>query len=84
MRLLFSSVSAKEYAEREQSQTQRILQAKVIRKDFPIEVLSVPYNHVPLSFVKGASNLEVLQAVQEDVRKTIPQAIVIRIAWIYG
>ena len=84
MRLLFASQSAKERAERNSQEVQRILDARLLRRDFPVEVLSVPLSHAPIAFQKGASHAEIIQALQSDLQKTVLCAEVTRVSWIYG
>jgi hypothetical protein len=59
------------------------LGAKIIREEFPIEVLGVPTS-LPVCHGRDADNSETIKKIKQGTERLIPGLEVSRIAWIHG
>ena len=77
IRLTLESAAQKERATRAADTIQRELKAKIIKEDYPIEVLGVPTG-------KGADNSTLMKEIIQVNSRMITGFDISRIAWIHG
>ena len=83
IRLTLENPTQKERATRAADTIQRELKAKIIREDYPIEVLGVPTT-LPVTTGKGADNSTLIREIVQVNSRMITGFDVSRIAWIHG
>jgi len=83
VRVTLENPSQKERATLMPGTLKQQLDAKIIKEDFPIEVLGVPTS-LPVQHGREADNSETIKKIKQSTERIIPGFEVSRVAWIHG
>jgi hypothetical protein len=83
IRVTLENPTQKERAIRMPGALRQQLGVKIIREDFPIEVLGVPTS-ITVQHGKEADNSETIKKIKQGTERIIPGFDISRVAWIHG